>query len=244
MAATGRETVVSPRSELAFVGDPATVSQEGAGTAAPRQANLALILDASGSMNESLPGTGGTRLDVAKEVLAELIPQIPTEMNGTLWIYGHRHPQDPKSESCRDIEQVFGLAPVDAAGYVDAVQGISAIGYTPIADSIQRAARDLPPDGFNSIILVSDGEETCGGDPCALAEALKASDSEVTIHVVGYAVNQGTKEQLQCIARASGAATTRPPTPLACSRRSRRRWPPPRSKRSFVSRWWAPRGRR
>jgi hypothetical protein len=205
-APAGPETVMSPAGELALLGDPATLSQEGSEAVGPRQANLALILDASGSMNEALPGTGQTKLEVAKEVMSELIPQIPAEMNGTLWIYGHRHPGDPKSESCQDIEQAFGLGPVDGSAYVEKVRGISAMGYTPIADSIQMAAQSLPATDFNSIILVSDGEETCGGDPCALAEALKASDSEVTIHAVGYAVNQSTKEQLQCIAQASGGS--------------------------------------
>jgi hypothetical protein len=65
---------MSPAGELAFLGDPATVSQEGGEAVGPRQTNLALILDASGSMNEALPATGQTKLDVAKEVMAELIP--------------------------------------------------------------------------------------------------------------------------------------------------------------------------
>ncbi|MGD2147816.1 MAG: VWA domain-containing protein [Anaerolineae bacterium] len=197
---------MSAAGELALLGDPATVSQEAGGTGGPRQANLALILDASGSMNEALPGTGKTKLAVAKEVMAELIPQIPAEMNGSLWIYGHRHSCDPKSESCQDIEQVSRLGPVDASAYVEKVEGVSAHGHTPIADSIQLAAKSLPTTDFNSIILISDGEETCGGEPCALAEALKAGDSAVTTHVVGYAVNRATKEQLQCIARASGGS--------------------------------------
>lgn len=199
-----RESVTSPSGEIAFVGDPATVSTEGGESAEARQANLALILDASGSMNEDLPGAGKTKLAVAKEVMAELIPQIPAEMNGTLWIYGHRHPGEPKSESCKDIEQVFPLGPVDATAYTDTVKGIKAHGWTPISDSIEQAAKGLPVGDFNSIILVSDGEETCGGNPCALAEALKASDAKVTMHVVGYAVEAVAREQLQCIARATG----------------------------------------
>ena len=169
-----------------------------------RQANVAFILDASGSMNAELPGTGKTKLAVAKEVMAELVPQIPAEVNGALWIYGHRYSQEPKEESCKDIEQVFTMGPVDAAAYTQKINAITAIGYTPIADSIEQAARDLPAGDINSIILVSDGEETCGGDPCALAEALKASDAAVTMHVVGYAVEEVAREQLQCIARVSG----------------------------------------
>ena len=136
--------------------------------------------------------------------MAELIPQVPAEVHGTLWIYGHRYPQDPKETSCQDIEQVYPLGPVDVAGYVQAIQAVTAIGYTPISDALEQAARDLVPGDVNSIVLVSDGEETCGGDPCALAAALKASESEVTVHVVGYAVDKVTREQLQCIAQVSG----------------------------------------
>jgi hypothetical protein len=141
---------------------------------------------------------------VAKQVMAELIPQVPPEVYGALWIYGHRYPQEPKETSCTDIEQVYPLAPVDAGGYVKAIQAVTAIGYTPISDSLEQAARDLPPGDVNSVVLVSDGKETCSGDPCALAKALKASASEVTVHVVGYAVDVVTREQLQCIAQVSG----------------------------------------
>jgi hypothetical protein len=165
---------------------------------------VAFILDASGSMNASLPGSGTSKLAVAKTVMAGLLPQVPAEVQGTLWIYGHRYPQEPKAQSCQDIEQVYALGPVDAAAYTTKINEVSAIGYTPISDSVQQAASDLAPGDVNNIVLVSDGEETCGGDPCALAEALKVSDSAVTIHVVGYAVDKVTREQLQCIARVSG----------------------------------------
>jgi hypothetical protein len=205
-ATAGGESVMLPSGEVARVGDPATVDQVGGEAGASRQANLALILDASGSMTEDLPGSGKTKLAVAKEVMAELIPQIPGEVHGTLWIYGHRYPAQPKAESCKDIEQAFPLGPVDATAYVEKIRSTNAIGWTPISDSIEQAARGLPAGDFNSVVLVSDGEETCGGDPCALAEALKASDVELTIHVVGYAVDKATQEQLQCIAQASGGS--------------------------------------
>ncbi len=198
------EAVTLPSGDVAHLGDPATVSQEGGAPGVTRQVNISFILDASGSMNAELPGTGKTRLAVAKEVMAKLIPQIPAEANGALWIYGHRYPQEPKENSCQDIERVFALGPVDATACIQRINAITAIGYTPIADSIEQAAQDLPAGDFNSIILVSDGEETCGGDPCALAEALKASDAAVTIHVVGYAVEEVAREQLQCTAQVSG----------------------------------------
>lgn len=166
-----RASTTTPAGEFAYLGDPATISQEGASEAEQPQSNVALILDGSGSMGEDLPGSGKTKLAVAKEVMAELIPQIPAELNSTLWIYAHRYPPDPKAESCKDIEQVFPLGPVDTTGYIEAVQGIKANGWTPIADSIIAAAEKLPPGDFNSMILVSDGEETCGGNPCAVASS-------------------------------------------------------------------------
>ena len=205
-AQPAEDTVVLPSGELAFLGDPGTVNQGKADAGGSPQSNLALILDGSGSMGEALPGTGKTKLAVAKEVMAELIPQIPAELNGTLWIYAHRYPPDPKADSCQDIEQVLPLEPVDAGAYVTKIQGIQANGWTPIADSIVAAADGLPVGDFNSVILVSDGEETCGGDPCAVSEALKGSDAELTIHVVGYAVDDATREQLACIARVSGGS--------------------------------------
>jgi hypothetical protein len=204
-AVAGRESTTSPAGELAFVGDLATVEQD-VEAGEPPQSNLAFILDGSGSMGEGLPGTGKTKLAVAKEVMAELIPQIPEEMNGTLWIYAHRKPPDPKAESCKDIEQVFPLGPVDDGAWTERIEAIQANGWTPIADSIIAAAEAMPTGDFNSLILVSDGEETCGGDPCAVAKALKGSDAELTIHVVGYAVDDATREQLECIAAVSGGS--------------------------------------
>jgi hypothetical protein len=206
VAIPARRAVTLPSGELAFVGDPNTVNQEGQEAAEALRSNVALILDGSGSMGEDLPGAGKTKLAVAKEVLAEIVPQIPTELRSTLWVYAHRYPSEPKAASCKDIEQVFALGPVDADAYVTKIQSIRANGWTPIADSIVAAAGGLPPGDFNSIILVSDGEETCGGDPCAVAEVLKDSETELTVHVVGYAVDVATRQQLQCIARTSGGS--------------------------------------
>ena len=191
---------------LAVRGDRSALQQQGGGTSAAKQINVAFILDGSGSMNAQLDGGSETKLAVAKDVLSDLIQQVPEEMHGALWIYGHRHPQEPKAESCRDIEQVFTLGPISAPAYVEAIQSIDALGYTPIADSLRQAAETLPAgdDQSNTIVLVSDGKETCGGDPCALAAALKESGASITIHVVGYAVDEETRAELQCIADASG----------------------------------------
>ena len=185
--------------------EPVTVVQDGGDAKPSQQANIAFILDASGSMAAPL-AVGKTKLDVAKEVLPALIADVAPEVNGALWIYGHRLPDEPKEESCQDIERVFALSAIDANAYAQAITRIAARGYTPIADTLVSAARDLPadPGQSNSIVLISDGQETCGGDPCTVAAALKESGADVTIHVIGYDVDEETRQQLECIARASG----------------------------------------
>jgi hypothetical protein len=168
------------------------------------QTNLAFILDGSGSMMAELPGTGKSKLAIAQEAMAQLIPQVPAEVNIAVWAYGHRLPEDPKEESCEDIENIFTLGPVDSDAYMEKMNATTGRGQTPISGSLLRAASDLPAGDFNGIILVSDGVETCGGDPCAVAQALKASDASITVHVVGYAVDEAARTQLQCVAQASG----------------------------------------
>ena len=196
-----------PDGKTGLRGDAAMLTQKGgAANVTAKQANVAFILDASGSMTAKLPNSSQTKIQVAKQVMAELVTQVPANVKAALWFYGHRYPQEPKAQSCKDIERVFPLGTVNTSAYTQAIQRVNTLGYTPIADSLTQAAKDLPAgdNQSNSIILVSDGEETCGGDPCKVAAALKASNSRVTIHVVGYNVEDVARKQLQCIADTSG----------------------------------------
>ena len=79
-----------------------------------------------------------------------------------------------------------------------------------MASTAARAASSLPvgPNERNTIVLVSDGEETCGGDPCALAAELAAGDIELVIHTIGLAVDDVARTQLQCVADVSGGTYT------------------------------------
>ena len=78
-------------------------------------------------------------------------------------------------------------------------------GMTPITEALRQAAGQLSkPDRPATIILVSDGIETCKGDPCALAKELAAKGSKLVIHTVGFGVNDAAARQLQCIAQAGG----------------------------------------
>ncbi|TVR20873.1 MAG: VWA domain-containing protein [Anaerolineaceae bacterium] len=173
--------------------------------------NYAFIFDASGSMRAGLAGR--TRLAVAQDVMVQLSAELAPNVNASLWVYGHRLPQDDVAASCRDIEEVIPLSPVDVAEFERVVRNIQAIGYTPITDSLAQAAASLPIDGDNTIILISDGEETCAGDPCAMARELAARDANLLVNTIGFVVNEFTRQQLECIAEVTGGVYLDAPGP-------------------------------
>lgn len=169
------------------------------------QTNVTIILDASGSM-QALFSDGRTRIEIAKDAVIDLANSLPTQDNASLWVYGHRLPQDDPEASCLDIEQVLPLAPIDPAQFEQVVTPLNAIGYTPIARSLENAVTGTPPNAHNVIVLMSDGEESCGGDPCAVAGELIALGFEVVINTIGVAPDANTRAQLQCIAQVAGGA--------------------------------------
>jgi hypothetical protein len=126
-------------------------------------------------MLEALDGT--TCPAAAQAAVAGLSAGMPPEMEASLWVYGHRVGEEDQAASCGDIEEVIPLGPVDPARFEAVAHSLGARGWTPIAASLRRAAESLPAGepGYAAIVLVSDGEETCGGDPCVFGEAPGAS---------------------------------------------------------------------
>ena len=163
------------------------------------------ILDASGSMNEKLPD-GTVKLAVAKDVLRDFLGSFLPETNIGLRAYGHRVYYKETAKSCEDVELI---APVEK-GQMEAIatwlQDFKAQGMTPLAESIRLAMKDFvfDPARKNSIVMLSDGIETCEGDPCGLVEESKAEGIEFTFHVIGLQVDNATRKQLRCIARPGG----------------------------------------
>jgi hypothetical protein len=164
-----------------------------------------LILDGSGSMKGRLK-SGEMKIDAAKHAVEELIKNLPSEMDLAFRAYGHQSPRDKKD--CQDTEVLTGFAPVseNREQVIAKTHALKAQGYTPITYVLKLAAEDFPKDapGDKTIILVSDGKETCEGDPCATAHALAQSGARLVIHTVGFGVDEATKSQLECIARATG----------------------------------------
>ena len=163
-------------------------------------AHIELILDASGSMWAKLGKS--TRIEVAKEALNKIIDDL-SERKGIavgLRVYGHR------TNDCKDTKLEIPIGPLDAKKMKKFINGIKPKGKTPIAYSLEQAARDFMIDfkGNRIVILVTDGLESCNGDPCAAAKALAEKGIVSKIHVVGFGMDKKSVSQLECIVKPSG----------------------------------------
>ncbi|MFH0908600.1 MAG: VWA domain-containing protein [bacterium] len=159
---------------------------------------VVFILDSSGSMTE----TAGNQVKIAaaKAVLNQVIPQIPAEVRMGLAAYGHRKQMD-----CADVEMLIPPGSQDKKALLDRIASLQPLGMTPISLAVTQVADSLRgKTAETTIILVSDGVETCGGDPCAVVRALKQAGSKFVMHVVGFAVTLKDNDQLECIAREGG----------------------------------------
>jgi len=167
-------------------------------SAAAEDGDAILVVDASGSMWGQIDETA--KITIAKSVLGDLLSDLPADRRLGLIAYGHRREGD-----CADIEELAAVG-ADRSAIAAAVQGLSPKGKTPMADSIKLAAEKLKyTEEKATVILISDGIETCEPDPCGVAAALEAAGADFTTHIVGFDVTEENAEaQLRCIAENTG----------------------------------------
>jgi hypothetical protein len=135
---------------------------------------------------------GKRRIVIAKEVLSDVVSRhIAPGTPVALRIFGHKEPN-----SCRtDLE--IALAPLDPVKASKTIQGVSAMNLarTPIADSLAKVESDLKKaSGRRVIVLVTDGEETCDGKPEEVIQMLQDKDFDVTLNIVGFAIDDAALE--------------------------------------------------
>jgi len=164
--------------------------------------NVEIILDASGSMAGNVGGQ--SKMSIAKSSLGAVINSIPESVFVGLRAYGHTSGVDAKN--CTDTQLLYPIGKVDKTSLTSKINSLSPMGWTPIDYSLRQAKNDFPATSEygKMIILVSDGEETCGGDPCAAAKEMVSSGFDVVINTVGFDVDNKTEQQLKCIAAATG----------------------------------------
>jgi len=149
-------------------------------------AGVLVILDASGSMWQKL--NDRFRIELAREALVKLVTEtIPTGTNFAFRAFGQK-----EAKSCRtDLE--IPLGPLDPAGAAAKINAINPqeLSKTPIAASLGKVNEDLATiSGERVVVMVTDGEETCDGDPEAAIRRLKASGVDVRLNIVGFAIDE------------------------------------------------------
>lgn len=144
-----------------------------------------LVFDGSGSMAEvGHDPTAATRINEARTALRRVMPEIAPYRRIGLLTYGAGG-----SHPCSGITRHFDPMPDAGAAVVAGIEALTPGGLTPIAASVTAAAEVL---GYRTqpgiVVLVTDGNETCGGTPCALGATLAAEARDLTVHVIGFRV--------------------------------------------------------
>lgn len=176
-------------------------SMLGFSTTSIAQDSAIVVFDGSGSMKKKMDGK--PKFEIAQEVMGNLVKDWNEDIKLGLMVYGHR------SKACDDIEMVIPIGTVNPDQFTDAIKKIQPKGETPIAESLKQAAEKLNYiESPTTVILISDGEESCHADPCAMAKELEKNGINFTAHVIGFDVS-GTKqekaqEQLKCVAKETG----------------------------------------
>jgi len=173
--------------------------------------HVVLVLDASGSM----AGKSGseTTMAVAKREALSFLRALHGDVPVGLMVYGHRgnNQESGKAESCAATEWAHKVGASKAA-LTKSIDALQPTGWTPLGGVLAYAKDELAnlskkKDDKVSVpvvYLISDGEETCGGDPVAEAKALHEAGVRATVNVIGFGVDEETRLELAAISEAGG----------------------------------------
>ncbi|WP_158558453.1 MULTISPECIES: VWA domain-containing protein [unclassified Streptomyces] len=190
----------------------------GLGTALPAAADetptnaspkVELVLDVSGSMR-TRDIDGKSRMSAAKQAFNEVLDAVPEQVQLGIRTLGADYPGDDRKVGCKDTRQLYPVGPLDRTEAKTAVATLAPTGWTPIGPALLGAADDLEGgDSTRRIVLISDGEDTCGPlDPCEVARDIAARGIHLVIDTLGLVPNAKIRQQLTCIAEATGGTYT------------------------------------
>lgn len=162
------------------------------------------LLDASSSMLVSDDGTT-TRIDKAKNALSSTLDTIPADVKVGLRVYGSQVPDTDEVNGCQDSQLISKPVINNTASLKSAVSAVQAKGWTLMGKSLQDIQGDFQGDGTKTVILISDGIDTCTPpDACEIAKNLMSGESKIKVNTVGLLVSAEARAQLNCIAANSG----------------------------------------
>jgi Ca-activated chloride channel family protein len=159
---------------------------------------VVIILDASGSMWAQIDGK--PKLEIARESLRTVLQSVPADKEIGFMAYGHRD-----KGSCDDVELIVPPQSGAAGAVSAAADSLKFLGRTPLTSAVRQAAEALKyTEDKATVILITDGLETCKGDPCALGKELKAAGVDFTVNVVGFGLTADEGKQVACLADNTG----------------------------------------
>ncbi len=168
--------------------------------------NVEIVLDASGSMANQINGV--EMMTIAKDSITEVLSKMPQDANVGLRVFGHLgdNSNESKQISCGANELIHPISPLDINGIESALAPIKPTGWTSIAKSIENGASDFKDfnaeKDLNILYIITDGIETCGGNPEEVARKLKDNGTNVVLGIIGFNVNENQNAVLRRIAEA------------------------------------------
>lgn len=165
-------------------------------------ANINVILDASGSQSALFGGTGTSKLDLQKRALQDVIYSLiksEFERNIGIRVFGSQVPLD--QHNCQDTKEIYPVSKPDLDQIQNVLASLKAQGESPVAYALEAAAKDFPAANVDQIIvLVTDGFDTCNGDPCDTAKRIRALNPKLSVQVIGFDISQEDAQKVRCIA--------------------------------------------
>lgn len=192
--------------------DDTNIFRPAEGEASRIVTNIQLVFDASGSMVQKIGNE--TKIQAARRAMERVIDALPDnpDLNVGFRVFGHEgdSSEAQKARSCQSTALLVPMQGVNKELLRQQTQAWQPTGWTPISLALQKAGEDFQSGERvrNVIIMVTDGEETCGGDPCAVAKALAESQATVRIDVVGFGLTPDVAKTLRCITENSGGVYT------------------------------------
>ncbi|MDM5299722.1 VWA domain-containing protein [Bacillus pumilus] len=169
-----------------------------------KDVRVTILLDASGSMARKVDGE--RKFDLAKQEVFKFAQSLPKNAQIRMSLFGSEgnNKNSGKAQSCEVIRGVYGVQPYEKQSFENSLNGLGPNGWTPIARALESAKQtDKQLNGTKHIVyLITDGEETCGGDPVKVAKQLHQSKGSTVVNVIGLDFNDGYEGQLMKVAKA------------------------------------------
>lgn len=163
----------------------------------PPTTRILFIFDASQSMFARWQSD--MRINIARNLLIELLDSLQNTENTqlALRVYGHQKRFPP--QDCDDSKLEIPFSDNNIFQIKQRLRSITPRGTTPIAMSLERAQYDFPPcdNCRNIIVLITDGIEECGGDPCAVSRELQKQGIALKPFIIG--IGRDFRADFECV---------------------------------------------